>query len=124
MSYSDEHWMRLAIETGRRARVWSSPNPAVGCAIVKSNEVLATGFTHPPGQAHAEVLTAGRVPGSFSTRPYRRHSISRRSMVKADCRLRRRQTAYRVGGKSVAAASETTATLFSGSAGIAPQVRA
>ena len=54
--------MRLAIETGRRARVWSSPNPAVGCAIVKSNEVLATGFTHPTGQAHAEVHALSQVP--------------------------------------------------------------
>ena len=53
--------MRLAIATGRRARVWSSPNPAVGCAIVKSNEVLATGFTHPTGQAHAEVHALSQV---------------------------------------------------------------
>ena len=53
--------MRLAIETGRRARVWSSPNPAVGCAIVKSNEVLATGFTHPAGQAHAEIHALSQV---------------------------------------------------------------
>jgi diaminohydroxyphosphoribosylaminopyrimidine deaminase/5-amino-6-(5-phosphoribosylamino)uracil reductase len=41
--------------------VWSSPNPAVGCAIVKSNEVLATGFTHPTGQAHAEVHALSQV---------------------------------------------------------------
>ena len=54
--------MRLAIEAGRRARVWSSPNPAVGCAIVKSDEVLATGFTHPTGQAHAEVHALSQVP--------------------------------------------------------------
>ena len=59
--------MRLAIETGRRARVWSSPNPAVGCVIVKSNEVLATGFTHPTGQAHAEVHALSQVPDAMGS---------------------------------------------------------
>ena len=62
--------MRLAIETGRRARVWSSPNPAVGCAIVKSNEVLATGFTHPPGQAHAEVHALSQVVDATGSTVY------------------------------------------------------
>ena len=62
--------MRLAIETGRRARVWSSPNPAVGCAIVKSNEVLATGFTHPPGQAHAEVHALSHVVDATGSTVY------------------------------------------------------
>ena len=38
------------------------PIPAVGCAIIKSNEVLATGFTHPNGQAHAEVHALSQVP--------------------------------------------------------------
>ena len=61
MSYSDEHWMRLAIEAGRRARVWSSPNPAVGCVIVRHDAVLATGFTHPTGQAHAEIHALSQV---------------------------------------------------------------
>ena len=62
--------MRLAIEAGRRARVWSSPNPAVGCAIVKSNEVLATGFTHPPGQAHAEVHALSQVVDATGSTVY------------------------------------------------------
>ena len=53
--------MRLVIEAGRRARVWSSPNPAVGCVIVKNDEVLATGFTHPAGQAHAEIHALSQV---------------------------------------------------------------
>ena len=53
--------MRLAIEAGRRARVWSSPNPAVGCVIVRHDAVLATGFTHPTGQAHAEIHALSQV---------------------------------------------------------------
>jgi len=62
--------MCLAIETGRRARVWSSPNPAVGCAIVKSNEVLATGFTHPAGQAHAEVHALSQIADATGSTVY------------------------------------------------------
>ena len=36
--------MTLALEVGRRARVWSAPNPAVGCAIVRDDALLSSGF--------------------------------------------------------------------------------
>jgi len=62
--------MGLAIKAGRRARVWSSPNPAVGCAIVKDDEVLATGFTHPEGQAHAEVHALSQVADAMGSTVY------------------------------------------------------
>ncbi len=62
--------MGLAIKAGRRARVWSSPNPAVGCAIVKDDEVLATGFTHPTGQAHAEVHALSQVADAMGSTVY------------------------------------------------------
>lgn len=55
MTSTDQRWMTLALKEGRRARVWSAPNPAVGCAIVRDDTLLSSGFTHPPGQAHAEV---------------------------------------------------------------------
>ena len=55
MRHSDEKWMAEAIKVGRQARVWSAPNPPVGCVIVRDDELLATGFTHPTGQQHAEV---------------------------------------------------------------------
>ena len=49
-----EH-MQLALEEGRRALGWSSPNPAVGAVVVRDGEVLGTGRTQPPGGDHAEV---------------------------------------------------------------------
>ena len=55
MRHSDEKLMAEAIKVGRQARVWSAPNPPVGCVIVRDDELLATGFTHPTGQQHAEV---------------------------------------------------------------------
>ena len=55
MPRSDEEWMSEAIKVGRKARVWSAPNPAVGCVLTKNDQLLASGFTHPTGQQHAEV---------------------------------------------------------------------
>jgi diaminohydroxyphosphoribosylaminopyrimidine deaminase/5-amino-6-(5-phosphoribosylamino)uracil reductase len=52
---SDERWMAMALQMGRRGlgRVW--PNPAVGCVIVKNGRVLGRGNTQPGGRPHAEV---------------------------------------------------------------------
>ena len=47
--------MQLALEEGRHALGWSSPNPAVGAVVVRDGEVVGTGRTQPPGGDHAEV---------------------------------------------------------------------
>ena len=47
--------MQLALEEGRRALGWSSPNPAVGAVVVRDGEVVGAGRTQPPGGDHAEV---------------------------------------------------------------------
>ena len=55
----DQHdisFMEVALEVGRRALPRCLPNPPVGCALVVDGQVVATGFTQPPGQAHAEVM--------------------------------------------------------------------
>ena len=49
-----EH-MQLAVEEGRHALGWSSPNPAVGAVVVRDGEVVGAGRTQPPGGDHAEV---------------------------------------------------------------------
>ncbi|MEU5696248.1 bifunctional diaminohydroxyphosphoribosylaminopyrimidine deaminase/5-amino-6-(5-phosphoribosylamino)uracil reductase RibD [Actinosynnema sp. NPDC020468] len=49
--------MALAIAAGERVRGTTSPNPPVGCVILDaSGELVGTGGTRPPGQAHAEVV--------------------------------------------------------------------
>jgi diaminohydroxyphosphoribosylaminopyrimidine deaminase/5-amino-6-(5-phosphoribosylamino)uracil reductase len=48
-------FMQLALEASRRAAN-VSPNPAVGCVIVKDGSVIAEGFTQPPGGEHAEAM--------------------------------------------------------------------
>ncbi len=52
---SDLEWMRLALELAANASILTSPNPKVGCVIVKDGLVLGRGWTQAVGQAHAEV---------------------------------------------------------------------
>jgi len=54
MTATDEHFMALAIEAGRRVRHRTSPNPWVGAVLVDPDGNTRTGATMPPGGAHAE----------------------------------------------------------------------
>jgi diaminohydroxyphosphoribosylaminopyrimidine deaminase/5-amino-6-(5-phosphoribosylamino)uracil reductase len=49
----DLHMMALALRVGERGR--PSPNPHVGAVIARDGKVLATGYHHKAGHAHAEV---------------------------------------------------------------------
>ncbi len=48
--------MARALELGRQALGFSSPNPAVGAVIVRDGEIVGEGFTQPPGGRHAEIV--------------------------------------------------------------------
>ena len=52
----DRVFMEHAIEIGRCGRFWSAPNPPVGCVLVQQDTIVATGFTQPAGQPHAEIM--------------------------------------------------------------------
>jgi diaminohydroxyphosphoribosylaminopyrimidine deaminase/5-amino-6-(5-phosphoribosylamino)uracil reductase len=47
--------MRLALQWAAKGLFTTTPNPRVGCVIVKDNRVIGEGYTQPAGQAHAEV---------------------------------------------------------------------
>jgi diaminohydroxyphosphoribosylaminopyrimidine deaminase/5-amino-6-(5-phosphoribosylamino)uracil reductase len=49
----DRKMMRLALRVGARGR--PSPNPHVGAVITRDDQVLATGYHHKAGEAHAEI---------------------------------------------------------------------
>src|SRR3990167_8284351 len=54
--------MQLALQLAERGRFTVSPNPMVGCVIVKNNQIIGQGFHQRAGEAHAEVIalqTAG-----------------------------------------------------------------
>lgn len=49
-------WMQRALALAEQGQFWASPNPAVGCVLVRDGHVIGEGFTQPAGQAHAEVM--------------------------------------------------------------------
>ena len=61
---SDERYMALAISLGRRNLGQTSPNPSVGCVLVKNDVIVGRGYTAPGGRPHAEtqaIKQAGSV---------------------------------------------------------------
>ena len=58
--------MRQALSLARMALGRVSPNPAVGAVVVKDGRVVGTGFTHPPGGPHAEVVALAEAAQAAS----------------------------------------------------------
>ncbi|MGZ7172939.1 bifunctional diaminohydroxyphosphoribosylaminopyrimidine deaminase/5-amino-6-(5-phosphoribosylamino)uracil reductase RibD [Burkholderia gladioli] len=54
-SESDFAHMQRALDLSSRGMYTTSPNPRVGCVIVKDEVVIGEGYTQPAGQDHAEV---------------------------------------------------------------------
>lgn len=52
---SDERWMQQALELARHSVGLASPNPAVGCVLVKDGRVVGVGFHEYDRLDHAEV---------------------------------------------------------------------
>lgn len=52
---SDQAYMALAIQLAKRGLYTTSPNPRVGCVLVKNNEIIGQGFHIKAGEGHAEV---------------------------------------------------------------------
>jgi len=60
---NDHHHMQIALRLARRGLGTTFPNPAVGCVIVKHEQIIGLGVTAPGGRPHAEVTAlamAGR----------------------------------------------------------------
>lgn len=52
---SDKKFMQQALQLAARGRFTTSPNPNVGCVIVKDGEVVGQGWHKKAGEGHAEV---------------------------------------------------------------------
>jgi diaminohydroxyphosphoribosylaminopyrimidine deaminase/5-amino-6-(5-phosphoribosylamino)uracil reductase len=52
---NDERFMRRALEIAERGRYSVSPNPMVGCVLVRNGEIIAEGWHQRAGEPHAEV---------------------------------------------------------------------
>lgn len=49
-------YMQRALELADGVLGTTSPNPSVGCVLVRDGRIVGEGATQPPGQAHAEVV--------------------------------------------------------------------
>ncbi|KAG9144354.1 hypothetical protein Leryth_025214 [Lithospermum erythrorhizon] len=54
--HDDGYYMRRCVELARTAVGFTSPNPMVGCIIVKDDKIVGQGFHPKAGQPHAEVF--------------------------------------------------------------------
>lgn len=52
--YTDEFYMRRALELAEKGRGYTNPNPMVGAVIVKDNRIIGEGYHHRYGDLHAE----------------------------------------------------------------------
>ncbi|EKD71067.1 MAG: Pyrimidine reductase/pyrimidine deaminase [uncultured bacterium] len=50
-----QQYISLALELAERGRLTVSPNPMVGCVIVKNNTIVGQGYHQRAGDAHAEI---------------------------------------------------------------------
>ena len=55
-SAEDEQYMRRALDLARRGLYSTSPNPAVGCVLVRWGQVVGAGFHERAGEPHAEIF--------------------------------------------------------------------
>ena len=56
---SDQEYMALAIQLAKQGLYTTSPNPRVGCVLVKNDEIIGQGFHLKAGEGHAEVNAIG-----------------------------------------------------------------
>jgi len=55
-SLADHQYMARAIKLAKRGHYTTSPNPRVGCVIVKNDQIIGEGFHAKAGLGHAEVI--------------------------------------------------------------------
>ena len=55
-SAADHQFMTQALRLAEHGLYTTTPNPRVGCVIVKNGAVIGEGWTQPAGQSHAEIL--------------------------------------------------------------------
>lgn len=56
MTSKEQQFMQAAIDEAKKAVGFVSPNPAVGCVLVKKGMIIGKGHTQKPGKAHAEIM--------------------------------------------------------------------
>lgn len=60
-SSQDHAWMSRALALAEHGLNTTTPNPRVGCVIVREGEVVGEGWHHRAGEAHAEVIALAQA---------------------------------------------------------------
>lgn len=60
---SDEIYIKKCIELAEKGKGFVSPNPLVGCVIVRNGKIIARGYHHEYGHKHAEIDALDKVSG-------------------------------------------------------------
>lgn len=55
--------MFAALAQSKKALPECLPNPPVGCVIIDAEEIVAQGYTHAPGEHHAEADALNQIQG-------------------------------------------------------------
>ncbi|MCP4640175.1 MAG: bifunctional diaminohydroxyphosphoribosylaminopyrimidine deaminase/5-amino-6-(5-phosphoribosylamino)uracil reductase RibD [bacterium] len=63
---ADETYMRRALDLAAKGRGHTSPNPMVGCVIVRDGQVIGEGYHERVGEAHAEVNAVAAADGAIA----------------------------------------------------------
>ena len=61
IQHNDLRYMQKAIELAQQGRFTTTPNPNVGCVIVKNNQIIGEGYHYRAGEAHAEVYALNQA---------------------------------------------------------------
>jgi len=61
---SDELYIQKCIELAKKGRGFVSPNPLVGCIIVKDGKIISEGYHHAFGEKHAEIDALDKISGN------------------------------------------------------------
>ena len=62
-----QHYMSHALNLAENGRLSVSPNPMVGCVVVKDNQIIGEGFHVCAGEAHAEINALAGVEAKGAT---------------------------------------------------------
>ncbi|MGN0909000.1 MAG: bifunctional diaminohydroxyphosphoribosylaminopyrimidine deaminase/5-amino-6-(5-phosphoribosylamino)uracil reductase RibD [Succinivibrio sp.] len=60
----DRRYMARALELASHGLYTASPNPAVGCVIVRGGKIIGEGWHHHAGEGHAEIMALSDAGGS------------------------------------------------------------
>ncbi len=58
--------MRRALRLAKLGRYSASPNPCVGCVIVRDGEIIGEGYHHKAGEPHAEIMAMREAKGDIA----------------------------------------------------------